>query len=78
MPGILHEPAAQPHTGGFLQAILRMFDYVHEHADLHYHAFFSSELGGVVTEPALMMVHIVSPPPPPPYPLSLFLLQPVP
>ncbi len=60
MPGILHEPAAQPHTGGCLQAILRMFDYVHEHADLHYHAFFSSELGGVVTEPALMMVHIVS------------------
>lgn len=32
---------------------------VHPHADMHFHAFFSSELGGIVTEPAFMTIHMV-------------------
>lgn len=40
------------------EALTRMFGVVHEHADAHYHSFYSSELGGITTEPALMMVHL--------------------
>ena len=31
---------------------------VHDHAHEHFHAFFSSELGGIVIDPALMTVHL--------------------
>lgn len=40
------------------EALLRIFSLVHDHAAEHYHAFFSSELGGIITEPAMMMIHI--------------------
>jgi len=35
-----------------------LYAAVHPMAAKHYHAFFSSELGGIVTDPALMFVHI--------------------
>ena len=35
-----------------------LYAAVHPMAAKHYHAFFSSELGGIVTDPALMVVHI--------------------
>lgn len=37
-----------------------LFYGVHEEAQQRYHAFFSSEIGGITTEPALMMIHMVS------------------
>lgn len=43
-----------------MQAVERMQEAVHQHAKNHYHAFFSTELGGVVTDPAFMMIHMVS------------------
>ena len=41
-----------------LQVLDALYAAVHPMAAKHYHAFFSSELGGIVTEPALMFVHI--------------------
>ena len=38
----------------------RLYAVVHEHAAKHFHAFFSSELGGITTQPALMTVHMAS------------------
>ena len=43
-----------------VQALDAMQDSVHEHALQHYHSFFSSELGGVTTEPAFMQIPLVS------------------
>ena len=34
-----------------------LYAAVHPMAAKHYHAFFSSELGGIVTDPALMFIH---------------------
>lgn len=42
-----------------LQAFGRLLTSVDEFADAHYHAFFSSELGGITIEPGLMVVPIV-------------------
>ena len=41
-----------------LQVMEALYASVHPTAGVHYHAFFSSELGGIVTDPALMFVHI--------------------
>eukprot|EP00884_Botryococcus_braunii_P000399 jgi/Botrbrau1/1035/Bobra.0076s0007.1 len=38
------------------EAVEALFASTHPAAAMHYHAFFSSELGGIVTEPALMVV----------------------
>lgn len=43
---------------GMLQVIEALYASVHPTAGVHYHAFFSSELGGIVTDPALMFVHV--------------------
>ena len=34
-----------------------LYAAVHPMAAKHYHAFFSTELGGIVTDPALMFIH---------------------
>ena len=41
-----------------LQVLDALYAAVHPMAAKHYHAFFSSELGGIVTDSALMFVHI--------------------
>lgn len=40
------------------EVIEALYASVHPTAGMHYHAFFSSELGGIITDPALMFVHI--------------------
>lgn len=40
-----------------LQVIEALYATVHPTAGTHYHSFFSSELGGIITDPALMFVH---------------------
>ena len=39
------------------QVLDALYAAVHPNAAKHYHAFFSSELGGIVTDPALMFIH---------------------
>ena len=41
-----------------LQILNSLYDGVDANAADHYHAFYSSELQGIVTDPALMLVHI--------------------
>ena len=41
-----------------MQVFEALYAAVHPTAALHYKAFFSSELGGITTDPALMFVHI--------------------
>ena len=41
-----------------MQVLDALDDSVHDTARQHYHAFFSSELGGIVIDPALMCVHL--------------------
>ena len=41
-----------------LQVLESLYDSVHSRAVQHYHAFYSSELRGIVTDPALMMLHV--------------------
>ena len=41
-----------------LQVLGNMYDSANANAVEHYHAFYSSELRGIVTDPALMVVHV--------------------
>ena len=41
-----------------MQVMEALYATVHPVAATHYHAFFSSDLGGIVTDPALMFLHI--------------------
>jgi 4-amino-4-deoxychorismate lyase len=41
-----------------MQVAERLINAVHPVAEAHFGAFFSSELGGIVTDPALMVIHM--------------------
>lgn len=41
-----------------LQVIERLYNAKHENSETHYGAFYSSELGGITTDPALMLIHM--------------------
>ena len=41
-----------------LQVVEFMHNNMHSHGNLHYKAFYSSEIGGIVTEPPLMVLPI--------------------
>lgn len=41
-----------------VQVLESLYDGLNQNAVQHYHAFYSSELRGIVTDPALMMVHV--------------------
>lgn len=42
----------------FAQVFDRLYNSVHLKAAEHFGAFYSSELGGIVTNPAFMVVHM--------------------
>jgi hypothetical protein len=46
------------HADVDLQVLQRLQNAVHPVAAEHFGAFYSSELGGIVTDPALMLVHM--------------------
>ena len=41
-----------------VQVLDNLYNSIHGHAILHYHAFYSSELQGITTDPGLMLVHM--------------------
>ncbi len=41
-----------------LQVVEFMHNNMHSYGNLHYKAFYSSEIGGIVTEPPLMVLPI--------------------
>ena len=43
-----------------IQVVDNLYAVVYNRAQEHHHAFFSSEFGGVTTDPAFMVVHMVS------------------
>lgn len=45
-------------NGFYLQVIDALYAGVHNNASTNYMAFYSSELGGIVTDPALMIVSV--------------------
>lgn len=41
-----------------MQVLDSLYNRIHDNATEHYHAFYSSELQGITTDPALMLVHM--------------------
>ena len=51
-------PRNSPSGASALQVVERLRNAVHPTAKEHFGAFYSSELGGIVTDPSLMLIHV--------------------